>query len=137
MPGLADASAANSSVGGLDAARGEGVAHVGHVRRRPADVSLCAGRQAERGQRVLGDASSHGMLAVQLGRRGLTVEQLLAGVRQRPEQGASLGGERMFPRPPRAVDPPDLAFTACLRELVQHRQDRGHADAGRDQQHRS
>ncbi len=125
------------NTGGLDAGRAEGVAHVGHVRRRPAHVRLRAGRQAERGQRVLGDVPGHGMRPVQLGRRGLAVEQVLAGVRQRPEQGAGLGGEWMFPRAARAVDPPDLAFTAGLGQLVQHGQDRGYADAGGDQQHRS
>ncbi|HEX6519783.1 MAG TPA: DUF1622 domain-containing protein [Streptosporangiaceae bacterium] len=38
------------------------------------------------------------MRTVKLGWRGLTVEQVLAGVRQRLEQGAGLGGERIFPR---------------------------------------
>jgi hypothetical protein len=87
-------------------------------------------------QCVLGDVPGNGMLTVKLGWRGLTVEQC-SRVRQRLEQGAGLGGERMFPRAARTVDPPDLPFTACLRELVQYRQDRGHADAGGDQQHRS
>src|SRR5262249_61527037 len=53
------------------------------------------------------------------------------------EQGVRLGGQGVFTGAAGAVDPPDLALAAGVRELVQHGQDRCDPDAGRDEQDRA
>ena len=112
--GVADvAEQLGADAGWVDACRGEGILHVGHERGRPADVGARAGRQVQGEELVLAEASG-----------GRAVEHVLAGVRHPGEQGVRLGGQRMFPRPAGAVDPPDVAFAAGRRELVQHGQDR-------------
>jgi DNA-binding CsgD family transcriptional regulator len=117
--------------------RGQGVAHVGHERRRPADVGVRVGRDVQRGQGLLGEMPGGGVGAAALGGGGRAVEHVLAGVRQRGQQGVRLGREGMLPRSARPVQPPDGPLAAVRGEPVQHGQDRRDADAGGDEQHRA
>src|ERR1700733_2093601 len=55
------------NTGGRDADRSKGITHIGHIRRRPADVRLRAGRQLQRGECVLSDVPGDGMLTAELG----------------------------------------------------------------------
>ena len=72
-----------------------------------------------------------------LGGVGRAVEDVFVGVRQFGEEVVRLGGVGLFAWSAGGVDPPDVAVGAGVGEVVQHGQDRGDADAGRDQQHRA
>ena len=72
--------------------------HVGHERGRPADVRAGAAAGRASAASLSLETSGPGVAAVQFRWRGLAVEHVLVGVRQRGEQGVRFGGQRMLPR---------------------------------------
>ena len=60
---------------------------------------------------------------------------LCACVRERSDESASLGGERVLLVVARGVQAPDLSLGTLLGQRVKHGEYRGGADSGTDQQY--